>query len=94
MAGKSLTDPARLATFREVQQLADAAPQWAASQRAARPYRLRNFTARRAARDILRAVERDTAIAPVTVEAKVGLLASRLTPGLLRVLARTDVIPR
>jgi hypothetical protein len=57
-------------------------------------YRLRRFTPRHAARDILGAVERDAAIAPITVEAKAGLLASRLTPGLLRALAKTDFIPR
>jgi hypothetical protein len=54
-------------------------------------YRRRNFTARRAAQEILRAVERNSAIAPITVEAKVALLAARLTPGLLRALARTDI---
>ena len=72
----------------------DAAEEQAARQRATALYRRRNFTPRQAAREILRAVERDTAIAPITVEAKAGLLASRLTPGLLRALARTDLIPR
>jgi NAD(P)-dependent dehydrogenase (short-subunit alcohol dehydrogenase family)/pimeloyl-ACP methyl ester carboxylesterase len=72
----------------------DAAQEQAAKQRATRLYRLRNFTPRHAARDILRAVERDSAIAPITVEAKAGLLASRLTPGLLRALAKSDLIPR
>jgi NAD(P)-dependent dehydrogenase (short-subunit alcohol dehydrogenase family) len=72
----------------------DAAQERAAKQRATMLYRLRNFTPRHAARDILRAVERDAAIAPITVEAKAGLLASRLTPGLLRALAKTDLIPR
>jgi NAD(P)-dependent dehydrogenase (short-subunit alcohol dehydrogenase family) len=66
----------------------------AARQRATQLYRRRNFTPRQAARGILRAVERNTAIAPITVEAKAGLLASRLTPGLLRALARTDLSPR
>jgi NAD(P)-dependent dehydrogenase (short-subunit alcohol dehydrogenase family) len=72
----------------------DAAEEKAARQRATALYRRRNFTPRQAARKILRAVERDTAIAPITIEAKVGLLASRLTPGVLRALARTDLIPR
>ncbi len=53
-------------------------------------YRRRNFTPDRAAREILRAVERNAAIAPITPEAKVGLLVSRLTPGLVRSLARLD----
>jgi NAD(P)-dependent dehydrogenase (short-subunit alcohol dehydrogenase family)/pimeloyl-ACP methyl ester carboxylesterase len=62
-------------------------------QRAIELYRRRNFTPRRAAQEILRAVERNAAIAPVTVEAKAGLLASRLTPGLLRVLAQASLAP-
>ena len=61
-----------------------------ARRRATALYLRRNFTADRAAREIRRAVERNTAIAPITPEAKVGLLASRLTPGLLRALARFD----
>jgi NAD(P)-dependent dehydrogenase (short-subunit alcohol dehydrogenase family)/pimeloyl-ACP methyl ester carboxylesterase len=60
-------------------------------QRVTALYRRRNFTPDRAAREIRRAVERNTAIAPVTPEAKVGLLASRLTPGLLRSLARVNL---
>ena len=63
----------------------------AARLRATQLYRRRNFTPQQAARGILRAVERNTAIAPITVEARVGLLASRLTPGLLRALARADL---
>jgi NAD(P)-dependent dehydrogenase (short-subunit alcohol dehydrogenase family)/pimeloyl-ACP methyl ester carboxylesterase len=62
----------------------------AAQQRATALYRRRNFTPDRAAREIRRAVERNAAIVPITPEAKVGLLASRLTPGLLRALARLD----
>ena len=72
----------------------DAAQEQAARQRATTLYRRRNFTPRQAAREILRAVQRNTAVAPITVEAKAGLLMSRLTPGLLRSLARTDLIPR
>jgi hypothetical protein len=43
---------------------------------------------------IVRAVEHDTALAPVTPEAHLGLLASRLTPGLLREFAKREVGPR
>ncbi|MGH3937898.1 MAG: SDR family oxidoreductase [Pseudonocardiaceae bacterium] len=60
----------------------------AIQQRATELYGRRHFTPDRAAREILRAVERNAAIAPVTPEAKIGLLASRLTPGLVRALAR------
>jgi NAD(P)-dependent dehydrogenase (short-subunit alcohol dehydrogenase family)/pimeloyl-ACP methyl ester carboxylesterase len=68
----------------------DATAERTTQQRVTALYRRRNFTPDRAAREILRAVERNTAIAPITPEAKVGLLASRLTPGLLRALARLD----
>ncbi len=70
-----------------------AAEERAARQRVTRLYRRRNFTPRQAARGILRAVERNPAIAPITVEARAGLLASRLTPGLLRALARANLSP-
>jgi NAD(P)-dependent dehydrogenase (short-subunit alcohol dehydrogenase family)/pimeloyl-ACP methyl ester carboxylesterase len=68
----------------------DAITERTTQQRMTALYRRRNFTPDRAAREILRAVERNAAIAPITPEAKVGLLASRLTPGLLRALARLD----
>jgi NAD(P)-dependent dehydrogenase (short-subunit alcohol dehydrogenase family)/pimeloyl-ACP methyl ester carboxylesterase len=71
----------------------DATAEHTAQQRATALYRRRNFTPDRAAREIRRAVERNAAIAPVTPEAKVGLLVSRLTPGLLRSLARVE-LPR
>lgn len=72
----------------------DGAEERAARRRATEMYRWRNFTPERAAREIRRAVQRNTAIAPITIEAKAGLLASRLTPGLLRALARADFTPR
>ncbi|MGH3772786.1 MAG: SDR family oxidoreductase [Pseudonocardiaceae bacterium] len=72
----------------------DATEERTTRRRATEMYRQRNFTPERAAREILRAVERNTAIAPITVEARAGLLASRLTPGLLRALARVDLTPR
>ncbi|MBV9139508.1 MAG: SDR family oxidoreductase [Pseudonocardiales bacterium] len=72
----------------------DAAAERTVKQRVTELYRRRNFTPERAARDIVRAIERNAALAPVTVEAKAGLLAARLTPGLVRALARTNVAPR
>lgn len=56
-------------------------------------YRRRNFTPGRAAADILRAVETNPAVQPITAEAKAGLVLSRLTPGLLRAAARADLTP-
>lgn len=55
---------------------------------ASRVYRRRNFSPESAAAEILRALRRGVAVAPVTAEAKVGLLLSRLSPGILRASAR------
>ncbi|RKT88176.1 Short-chain dehydrogenase [Saccharopolyspora antimicrobica] len=72
----------------------DDAEQARLRQAAKRLYQRRNFTPQRAAAEILRATRRNTAIAPVTAEAKAGLVLSRLTPGLLRAAARADLTPR
>ena len=72
----------------------DEAGERKAQQSATRLYRRRNFTPETVARDILRAVERNSAVVPVTAEAKAGLVLSRLTPGLIRALARADLTPR
>jgi NAD(P)-dependent dehydrogenase (short-subunit alcohol dehydrogenase family)/pimeloyl-ACP methyl ester carboxylesterase len=54
-------------------------------------YGKRNFTPERTAKDIVRAVERNTAVAPVTPEAKVALVLSRLTPAVLRAAAKREI---
>jgi NAD(P)-dependent dehydrogenase (short-subunit alcohol dehydrogenase family) len=54
-------------------------------------YGRRNFTPDRAAKEILRAARRNTAVAPVTPEAKIALAASRFTPALLRAAAKHEV---
>ncbi|MGK5552100.1 SDR family oxidoreductase [Actinomadura kijaniata] len=59
--------------------------------RASRAYALRNFGPEGVAEQIVAAVRRDRAVVPVTPEAKVGRLVSRLSPGLMRLLARLDV---
>ncbi|MCW0212277.1 MAG: SDR family oxidoreductase [Pseudonocardia sp.] len=52
----------------------------------------RNYPLPKVAELVVRAVERDVALAPVTPEAHVALALSRLTPGLLRAAAaRTDL---
>ncbi|WP_157357429.1 SDR family oxidoreductase [Amycolatopsis nigrescens] len=56
-------------------------------------YGKRNFGPEKVAADILRAVQKNTALAPSTPEAKAALVASRLTPGLLRAAAKRDVTP-
>jgi NAD(P)-dependent dehydrogenase (short-subunit alcohol dehydrogenase family)/pimeloyl-ACP methyl ester carboxylesterase len=62
-------------------------------QSSSKLYARRGFGPEGVAKDILRAVEKDTAIAPSTPESKVALVLSRLTPGLLRAAAKLDVTP-
>ncbi|MBI2705793.1 MAG: SDR family oxidoreductase [Actinobacteria bacterium] len=59
-----------------------------------RLYQRRNFTPDRVAEAIVAAVERDTAVCPVTIEARVSQLAHRFAPGLVRKLATVDLAPR
>ena len=54
-------------------------------------YSRRDYSPERAAREILRAARRNTAVAPVTPEARIALTASRLTPALLRAAARQRI---
>jgi len=56
-------------------------------------YERRGFGPEGVARDILRAVERNTALKPSTPEAHVALALSRLAPGLGRALAKVDLTP-
>ncbi|MFD0690439.1 SDR family oxidoreductase [Actinomadura fibrosa] len=60
-------------------------------ERAARAYARRGFGPERVAEQIVAAVRRDRALVPVTAEARFGYLASRLSPGLMRLLARIDL---
>ncbi|WP_141998165.1 SDR family oxidoreductase [Amycolatopsis cihanbeyliensis] len=72
----------------------DEAEQQRRQATATRLYARRGFGPEKVARDILRAVERNTALAPSTPEAKVALVLSRLTPGLLRAAAKFDPTPK
>ncbi|MEV6005711.1 SDR family oxidoreductase [Streptomyces sp. NPDC051976] len=58
--------------------------------RSARLYGLRNYPPEKVARAILHAVQRNTAVVPVTPEARGARLLSRLSPGALRAFARVD----
>ena len=58
---------------------------------ATRAYRLRNYPPERVAARILQTVERDTPFVPVTPEARGGWVMSRMSPGLLRAIARRDL---
>ncbi|WP_033295744.1 SDR family oxidoreductase [Amycolatopsis jejuensis] len=71
----------------------DAAEEKRRQKQSSKLYARRNFGPERVARDILRAVEKNVAIQPSTPEAKVALVLSRLTPGLLRAAAKLDVTP-
>jgi NAD(P)-dependent dehydrogenase (short-subunit alcohol dehydrogenase family)/pimeloyl-ACP methyl ester carboxylesterase len=62
-------------------------------QQSSKLYARRGFGPEGVAKDILRAVEKDIAIAPSTPEAKAALVLSRLTPGLLRAAAKLDPTP-
>ncbi len=61
---------------------------------AVRMYRKRAFPPERVASDIVRAVRDRTPVVPVTAEAKVGRVLSRLSPALTRRLARLDPLGR
>ena len=59
-------------------------------KRAARLYGLRNYPPEKVAQAVLRAVVRDDAVVPVTVEARLFHAMSRFTPRALRRLARVQ----
>ncbi|MFI0353697.1 SDR family oxidoreductase [Actinomadura sp. 9N407] len=60
-------------------------------QRAARAYALRGFGPEGVAKQIVAAVQKDKALVPVTAEARLGYAASRLSPRVMRLLARLDI---
>ncbi|WP_185001883.1 SDR family oxidoreductase [Crossiella cryophila] len=72
----------------------DAATQERLREVTTRRYLRRGFPPERVAAAVLDAVERDVAVAPVTAEARLGLLLSRLSPAVLRAAARVDIGPR
>jgi NAD(P)-dependent dehydrogenase (short-subunit alcohol dehydrogenase family) len=73
---------------------ADEAEQERRRRMAVRAYARRNFGPEKVAAEILRAVRDDLAVVPVAFEAKVGRAMSRLSPGVMRALARLKVEPR
>jgi NAD(P)-dependent dehydrogenase (short-subunit alcohol dehydrogenase family) len=61
-------------------------------QRAAkRMYKKRRFPPELVAREVLRAVEHNLPLVPVTFEAKLGRAVSRVSPGLARLFARLEL---
>jgi NAD(P)-dependent dehydrogenase (short-subunit alcohol dehydrogenase family)/pimeloyl-ACP methyl ester carboxylesterase len=58
--------------------------------RARRLYGLRGYPPEKVAAAVLRAVAEDRAVVPVTPEARLGRLLSRVAPGALRALARVE----
>jgi|SRR5947209_2693683 len=71
----------------------DAAEQQRLRETATRVFAARGYPAERVAEAILRAVLRDRAVVPVAPEAHALRLLARLSPGALRRLARSDVLP-
>ena len=69
----------------------DESTQAAKREHAAEAYRRRNYTPDRLARHIVRAVERNTPVAAVTVEAKVLHAVGRYAPPLARRFAKIDL---
>jgi NAD(P)-dependent dehydrogenase (short-subunit alcohol dehydrogenase family)/pimeloyl-ACP methyl ester carboxylesterase len=72
----------------------DEAEQARRRQRAGRLYQRRGFPADKVAAAVVRAVDRDRAVVPVAAEAHLGRLGARLTPRLVRRLARVEIAPR
>jgi NAD(P)-dependent dehydrogenase (short-subunit alcohol dehydrogenase family)/pimeloyl-ACP methyl ester carboxylesterase len=72
----------------------DEAEQARRRELSAKLYARRRFGPEKVAEDVLEAIERNRAVAPVTPEAKVTYALSRLTPGVLRALARRDALDR
>ncbi|WP_198653564.1 SDR family NAD(P)-dependent oxidoreductase [Actinocorallia populi] len=72
----------------------DADAQERARRAASRLYALRNYPPEKVAERILHAVDRNTAVAPVTAEARINQALSRLSPGAMRLMARIDPTAR
>jgi NAD(P)-dependent dehydrogenase (short-subunit alcohol dehydrogenase family)/pimeloyl-ACP methyl ester carboxylesterase len=68
----------------------DAAEEKRRRQRTARLYGLRNYPPEKVADAVLRAVARNQAVVAVTPEARGARLLSRVTPGVLRAIARLE----
>ncbi|SNR68336.1 Short-chain dehydrogenase [Haloechinothrix alba] len=81
------TNITRTATFAGVGE----AEQGRKRDRATGLYARRNYTPRRVAAEIVRAVQRGKPIVPVTPEAKVTYLLSRVSPATLRAAAKLEV---
>jgi NAD(P)-dependent dehydrogenase (short-subunit alcohol dehydrogenase family)/pimeloyl-ACP methyl ester carboxylesterase len=70
---------------------ADAVEQQLLRGRATSVYARRGFGPDRVAAEIVRAVDRGTAVVPVTVEAKIARFGARFAPGIMRAAARIQV---
>jgi len=82
------TNITRTSTFSGLSEAEQAARQ----SKAASLYARRGFGPERVAREILKAVRQGTPVVPVTPEAKVARLLSRISPASLRAAARIDVV--
>ena len=62
-----------------------------ARQRADAAYRRRNFTPEATAKAIVKAVRSGPPVVPIAAESKVGYAMRRISPSLIRLLARYDI---
>lgn len=71
---------------------ADAEAERAQQERITAAYRRRNYTPDRVAKAIVRSIENNRAVVPVTPEAQAGYRTYRFTPAISRALARVRVV--
>ncbi|WP_066909325.1 SDR family oxidoreductase [Millisia brevis] len=71
---------------------ADAETERAQQERITAAYRRRNYTPDRVAKAIVRSIEKNRAVVPVTPEAQAGYRTYRFTPAVSRALARVRVV--
>lgn len=71
---------------------ADSDTERAQQERITAAYRRRNYTPDRVARAIVRAIENNRAVVPVTPEAQAGYRTYRFTPAISRALARVRIV--
>ncbi|MCV7028823.1 SDR family oxidoreductase [Mycobacterium sherrisii] len=65
-----------------------------ARTKAAAGYRRRNYTPEATAAAIVKAIKTGPAVAPIAAEARIGYAMRRISPSLIRLLARVDIRPK
>ncbi|BBX39129.1 short-chain dehydrogenase [Mycobacterium tuberculosis variant microti OV254] len=65
-----------------------------ARAKAAASYRRRNYTPEATAAAIVKAIKTGPAVVPIAAEARIGYAMRRISPSLIRLLARVDIRPK